>query len=95
MWRLARLRTDWVVDDDDEGLKRRNLSESSDEELIGMIAAGDPTALTALCDRHFSWLTMRLGRRCNDRNGVDEVVQDTFLAVAWAKRFRGESQVAA
>jgi RNA polymerase sigma-70 factor (ECF subfamily) len=74
----------------------RDIGESSDEELIGMIAAGDMAALRALYDRHFDWLTMRLARRCSDRNVVDEVVQDTFLAV-WrgAKRFRGEGQVAA
>lgn len=74
----------------------RDLDESSDEELIGMIAAGEMAALRTLYDRHFDWLTMRLGRRCSDRNVVDEVVQDTFLAV-WrgAKRFRGEGQVAA
>jgi RNA polymerase sigma-70 factor (ECF subfamily) len=68
----------------------------SDEELLGMIAQGDAVALRVLFDRHVGWLTLRLTRRCSDREIVDEVVQDTFLAV-WrsAARFRSEGAVAA
>jgi RNA polymerase sigma-70 factor, ECF subfamily len=49
-----------------------------------------------LYDRHAPWLGLRLGRRCGDRGVVDEVVQDTFVAV-WrgAARHRREGEVAA
>jgi RNA polymerase sigma-70 factor (ECF subfamily) len=49
-----------------------------------------------LYERHAGWLIARLTRRCADQAIVDEVVQDTFLAV-WrgARRFRGEGEVAA
>lgn len=77
-------------------METRTLSEPSDEELIGLIAGGDSAALRVLYDRHVGWLVVRLTRRCSDRAVVDEVVQDTFLAV-WrgASRFRGEGAVAA
>ena len=63
---------------------------SSDADLIGDIAAGDTDALGLLYDRHAPWLLLRLRRRCADHSIVDEVVQDTFLAV-WrgAGRFSG------
>ncbi len=38
-------------------------------------------ALATLYDRHAPWLTLRLARRCADAGMVDEVVQDTFVAV--------------
>lgn len=69
---------------------------ASDEELLDGVRSGDRAALGALYDRHAPWLTLRLGRRCADAGIVDEVVQDTFLAV-WrgAGRFAGEGEVAA
>lgn len=77
-------------------MKERDLEESSDEELIKLIAAGDAGALRVLYDRHVGWLVIRLAHRCSDREIVDEVVQDTFLAV-WrgAGRFRGDGPAAA
>ena len=49
-----------------------------------------------LYERHAPWLVVRLSRRCADPGLVEEVVQDTFVAV-WkgARRFRGEGDVAA
>ncbi len=49
-----------------------------------------------LYDRHASWLTVRLSHRCADLGVVDEVVQDTFLAV-WrsARGWRGSGEVGA
>jgi RNA polymerase sigma-70 factor (ECF subfamily) len=49
-----------------------------------------------LYDRHAPWLLMRLGRRCADREVVNEVIQDTFLAV-WRKpsSYDGRGEVAA
>ncbi len=57
---------------------------------------GDRAALATLYDRHAPWLTLRLARRCADPGIVDEVVQDTFVAV-WrgAARFTGQGEVAA
>jgi RNA polymerase sigma-70 factor (ECF subfamily) len=62
----------------------------SDTELLAAIADRDPDALVVLYDRHAAWLLLRLRRRCTDETLVDEVLQDTFLAV-WkgAARFGG------
>src|SRR5881397_3872558 len=38
-------------------------------------------ALRALYDRHAPWLLQRLSRRCADPGVVEEVLQDTFVAV--------------
>ncbi|HEX2236231.1 MAG TPA: RNA polymerase sigma factor, partial [Actinomycetota bacterium] len=42
------------------------------------------------------WLVMRLARRCSDEGAVEEVVQDTFVAV-WrgAAAYAGRGEVAA
>jgi RNA polymerase sigma-70 factor (ECF subfamily) len=68
----------------------------SDAALLGAASGGDRGALRALYDRHAPWLILRLRRRCSDAGLVEEVVQDTFVAV-WrsADRFRGEGDVAA
>jgi RNA polymerase sigma-70 factor, ECF subfamily len=70
--------------------------EVNDAELLGRVADGDRLAFRELYDRHAPWLGLRLGRRCTDPGVVDEVVQDTFLAV-WrgAARHRREGEVAA
>ncbi len=62
---------------------------SPDERLIDQVAAGDADALAQLYDRHAPWLLLRLSGRCADSGLVDELVQDTFLAV-WrgAGRYR-------
>ena len=68
----------------------------SDAELLRRVADGDRRALEVLYSRHAGWLLVRLGRRCADPGIVDEVVQDTFVAV-WrsAARYRGEGDAAA
>jgi RNA polymerase sigma-70 factor (ECF subfamily) len=68
----------------------------SDHALLTDVAVGDRPALRTLYERHAPWLVLRLSRRCSDPGLVEEVVQDTFVAV-WrgAKRFRGEGDVAA
>ena len=70
--------------------------EATDEELLAATAQGDRPALRTLYERHAPWLVLRLSRRCSDPGLVEEVVQDTFVAV-WrgAKRFRGEGDAAA
>ncbi len=69
---------------------------SSDAELVASVAAGDRDALGSLYHRHAPWLLLRLGRRCADHGLVDEVLQDTFVAV-WrgAGRWEGSGDVAA
>lgn len=67
-----------------------------DADLLRAVAAGDRDALRHLYDRHAPWLVLRLSRRCHDSGLVDEVVQDTFLAV-WrgARRWDGSGEPAA
>ena len=67
-----------------------------DGELLAAVAAGDRRALEQLYRRHAPWLTARLQRRCSDAGVVDEVLQDTFVAV-WrgAGRFDGRGEVGA
>lgn len=68
----------------------------SDAELVVAIGDRDRGALRELYDRHAPWLRARLGRRCGDQGLVEEVVQDTFLAV-WRKPggYRGSGDVPA
>lgn len=68
----------------------------SDEELLSAIVENDDAAFRELYARHAPWLMLRLSRRFADPAVVDEVVQDTFLAV-WrgAGRYAGRGEVAA
>jgi RNA polymerase sigma-70 factor (ECF subfamily) len=70
--------------------------QRDDAALVRAAADGDSTAVRVLYDRHAPWLMARLTRRCNDREVVLDVVQDTFLA-AWrqAGSWRGDGEVAA
>ncbi|MER5374000.1 MULTISPECIES: RNA polymerase sigma factor [unclassified Streptomyces] len=64
----------------------------SDGELLRAIAAdGDRHAFEELYRRYAPWLTARMRGRCADAGIVDDVVQETFLAV-WrgAARYREE-----
>jgi len=67
-----------------------------DAALLAAVAGGDRGALRSLYERHAPWLALRLARRCADPGLVEEIVQDTFVAV-WkgAKRYRGQGEVAA
>ena len=71
-------------------------AERTDAGLVAALADGDRAALAELYVRHAPWLVLRLTRRCADPTIVDEVVQDTFVAV-WkgAARWKGEGEVAA
>ncbi len=70
--------------------------ERSDRDLLLAVSSGDTGALEELYARHASWLTLRLSRRCADPGVVDEVLQDTFVAV-WksARRYAGTGDPAA
>ena len=69
---------------------------ATDAELLRAVATGDRDALGTLYSAHAPWLLLRLSRRCSDAGLVDEVVQDTFVAV-WrgAGRWDGRGEVAA
>jgi RNA polymerase sigma-70 factor (ECF subfamily) len=64
---------------------------TTDTELLSRIAAGDRGAFEALYHRYATWLVLRLRYRCSDSTLVDDVVQETFLAV-WrgTARYRDE-----
>jgi RNA polymerase sigma-70 factor (ECF subfamily) len=74
----------------------RVADERIDADVLAATAAGDRTALETLYRRHAPWLFVRLSRRCADPSTVDEVVQDTFVAV-WrsAGKYAGSGEVAA
>ena len=68
----------------------------SDGELLRAVAAdGDRRAFEELYRRYAPWLAARLRGRCSDAGIVDDVVQETFLAV-WRgnARYREEGDVA-
>jgi RNA polymerase sigma-70 factor (ECF subfamily) len=67
-----------------------------DQVLLEALAGGDLAALRQLYERHAPWLSTRLMRRCNDREVVSDVLQDTFVAV-WqsATNYRGTGEVGA
>lgn len=75
---------------------RPQVDPRSDGELLIGVVDGEAAALRVLYDRHAPWLALRLTRRCSDRGLVDEVLQDTFLAV-WRspQAYRGSGEVAA
>jgi DNA-directed RNA polymerase specialized sigma24 family protein len=70
--------------------------DAADSDLLSAVATGSTAALEELYRRHAPWLTLRLSRRCADRAVVDEVLQDTFVAV-WrnAGSFRGQGEAGA
>jgi RNA polymerase sigma-70 factor (ECF subfamily) len=70
-------------------------SELDDSVLVARVVEADSGALKELYDRHAPWLQARLMRRCNDREVVADVLQDTFVAM-WkdASSFRGDAEVA-
>jgi RNA polymerase sigma-70 factor (ECF subfamily) len=67
-----------------------------DPQLVAAAADGDRDAFAVIYQRHLPWLLVRLGRRCSSPETVDELAQDTFVAV-WrsAGRWDGRGEVAA
>lgn len=53
----------------------------SDAQLLGAVAGGDRVAFEVFYRRYAAWLVLRLRYRCADVALVDDVVQETFLAV--------------
>jgi len=63
---------------------------------MAAMVGGDRAAFEVLYQRHLPWLLVRLGRRCPSPELVDEVAQDTFVAVwRFARRWDGRGDVAA
>jgi len=54
---------------------------SDDGELLRAVAAGDRGAFEMFYRRHAPWLATRMRYRCADGALVDDVVQETFLAI--------------
>jgi RNA polymerase sigma factor (sigma-70 family) len=79
-----------------DSLGMRAVQAQGDPELLAALAGGDLAAMRTLYDRHAPWLAARLTRRCNSPDAVDDVLQDTFVAL-WqgAERWRGDGEVAA
>jgi RNA polymerase sigma-70 factor (ECF subfamily) len=71
-------------------------AEQTDAEVLAAVAGQDRGGLRVLYERHEPWITARVARRCADRHIVEEVVQDTFVAV-WrsADGYDGRGEVAA
>jgi RNA polymerase sigma-70 factor (ECF subfamily) len=61
-----------------------SLSDLSDEQLIGRVAAKDAAALEVLYDRYSSIVMGMAFRMLSDRTVADEVLQETFWRV-WNK----------
>jgi RNA polymerase sigma-70 factor (ECF subfamily) len=72
------------------------IADLSDVDLVAAMSKRDEGALRLLYERHAGWISVRLSRRCADREAVIDVLQDTFVA-AWdgAARFRADGEVAA
>jgi RNA polymerase sigma-70 factor (ECF subfamily) len=70
--------------------------QRSDAELLAAVARDELGALRVLYERHAPWLAARLTRRCNRADTVEDVLQDTFVAL-WkgAERWRGDGEVGA
>jgi RNA polymerase sigma-70 factor, ECF subfamily len=66
-----------------------------DAELLRAVADADRQAFEELYRRHAVWLRLRLRGRCADAALVDDVVQETFLAI-WrgSARYREDGDVA-
>src|SRR5687768_1950703 len=64
-----------------------------DEALLAAVAAGDDGAVRALFERHAPWVAGRL-RRVLAASAVEDVVQETFIAV-WrgARGYHGDGAV--
>ena len=80
----------------DSGEVTVDAAEAVDRALVARIADDDRAALEELYHRHAGWLTVRLERRCRERELVDSALQDTFVAV-WngAGRYGGSGAVGA
>src|SRR5689334_16133922 len=65
---------------------------ASDQELLGAVRTGDPTALRELLERHAPAVARFATKMCRNRDDAADVAQETLLAaVRGAKDVRGTS----
>ena len=55
--------------------------EVQDAELVAALTQGDLAALRQLYDRHATWLSVRLSRRCSDPDVVADAIAETVRRV--------------
>ena len=71
----------------------RGAEDPTDAELLARWKRGDQRAATLLVERHAGALG-RFAASCGARDGIDELVQDTFVrAFSSIDSFRGESSL--
>lgn len=74
-------------------IPRMRAAESTDEALVADYAAGDVAAFEQLYARHELPLWRCLLRQCRDRSTAEELMQETWFAVAReAPRFRADGR---
>ncbi len=62
-------------------LKRRDLRELADEDLMEMVAEGEARAFEVIFDRHGSAAFSLAYRMCGRRTMAEDVVQEAFLSL--------------
>jgi RNA polymerase sigma-70 factor (ECF subfamily) len=77
-----------------------NVSEASDDELVGLTAKGDKAAFTRLVGRHQARLLSLMMRTLGNRAAAEDIVQDVFTrawthAPRWQSRGLGRASYAA
>ncbi|MHC5905893.1 RNA polymerase sigma factor [Streptomyces sp. S6] len=66
--------------------------QAGDDELLAALCEGDRVAFEALYHRYAPWLATRLRYRCTDPAQLDDILQETFLAV-WRRCVEGHQPV--
>ena len=77
-----------------------NVTEASDDELVGLTARGDKAAFTRLVARHRNRLLAQITRTSGNRATAEDIVQDVFTrawinAPNWQARASGRASYAA
>jgi RNA polymerase sigma-70 factor (ECF subfamily) len=62
-------------------VRRDKTPVTHEEDLLRRVACGDRAAFDELYQRTVPWLIVRLRRRCADEEIIEEVLQETYLAV--------------
>jgi len=65
---------------------------TSDEELVGLLRAGDEAAFNELYERYYKRIFLFVGRRIDNRADAEETVQEVFINIfSSIESFRGEA----
>ena len=76
---------------DEGGASTEALRRLGDQDLLAVIAAGDPEALGVLYDRHIRSVWRLALMSCRDQAAAERVVRDTFLDV-WRRPYARRSK---